>query len=71
MYEKYDQIHPMQEWRYDLKVRYVPRDLNDLYERDRVTFYYYYDQVRIVVCRVKSGLIEIFNILNRPHDFIR
>lgn len=35
----------MQEWRYDLKVRYVPQDLNDLYEKDKCTFYFYYDQV--------------------------
>lgn len=36
----------MQEWRYELKVRYVPENLNDLHEKDKVTFYYYYDQVR-------------------------
>ncbi|XP_065222614.1 focal adhesion kinase 1-like isoform X2 [Planococcus citri] len=46
VYEKYDQIYPMQEWRYDLKVRYVPQDLNDLYEKDKCTFYFYYDQIR-------------------------
>ena len=34
------------EWRYELRVRYLPTDLQDLYEKDKVTFYYYYDQVK-------------------------
>ena len=34
-----------EEWRYELRVRYIPTDLQDLYEKDKVTFYYYYDQV--------------------------
>ena len=33
------------EWRYELRVRYTPTNLQDLYENDKVTFYYYYDQV--------------------------
>ncbi|XP_014476584.1 PREDICTED: focal adhesion kinase 1 isoform X5 [Dinoponera quadriceps] len=44
--EKYEQKHPHCEWRYELRVRYLPQNLNDLYEKDKVTFYYYYDQVR-------------------------
>ncbi|KAK0089497.1 hypothetical protein PV325_007060 [Microctonus aethiopoides] len=44
--EKYEKKHPHSEWRYELRVRYLPQNLNDLYEKDRVTFYYYYDQVR-------------------------
>lgn len=34
------------EWRHELRVRYIPTDLHQLFERDKVTFYYYYDQVR-------------------------
>ncbi|KAK7791000.1 hypothetical protein R5R35_007897 [Gryllus longicercus] len=34
------------DWRYELRVRYLPGDLRDVYDKDRVTFYYYYDQVR-------------------------
>ena len=49
--DKYDQIHPMPEWRYELKVRYIPENLQDLYEKDKVTFYYYYDQVIVLVYR--------------------
>ncbi|XP_048506563.1 focal adhesion kinase 1 isoform X2 [Athalia rosae] len=44
--EKYERKHPHSEWRYELRVRYLPQNLNDLYEKDKVTFYYYYDQVR-------------------------
>ncbi|XP_078037265.1 protein tyrosine kinase 2 Fak isoform X3 [Augochlora pura] len=44
--EKYEKKHPNCEWRYELRVRYLPQNLNDLYEKDKVTFYYYYDQVR-------------------------
>lgn len=43
--EKYEKKHPHCEWRYELRVRYLPQNLNDLYEKDKVTFYYYYDQV--------------------------
>ncbi|XP_063217421.1 focal adhesion kinase 1 isoform X2 [Bacillus rossius redtenbacheri] len=44
--EKYERKHPHSEWRYELRVRYLPQNLAELYEKDRVTFYYYYDQVR-------------------------
>ncbi|XP_053980275.1 focal adhesion kinase 1 isoform X5 [Hylaeus volcanicus] len=44
--EKYEKRHPHCEWRYELRVRYLPQNLNDLYEKDKVTFFYYYDQVR-------------------------
>ena len=43
MHEKY--AGHEEEWRYELRVRYIPTDLQDLYEKDKVTFYYYYDQV--------------------------
>lgn len=46
--EKYERKHPHCEWRYELRVRYLPQNLNDLYEKDKVTFYYYYDQVTII-----------------------
>ncbi|XP_026668383.1 protein-tyrosine kinase 2-beta isoform X2 [Ceratina calcarata] len=44
--EKYEKKHPHSEWRYELRIRYLPHNLNDLYEKDKVTFFYYYDQVR-------------------------
>ena len=32
--------------RYQLRVRYFPKDLKELYTRDKVTFFYLYDQVQ-------------------------
>ncbi|XP_041980788.1 focal adhesion kinase 1 isoform X2 [Aricia agestis] len=37
---------PASEWRLELRVRYLPANLRDLADADRVTFHYYYDQVR-------------------------
>ncbi|XP_050552588.1 focal adhesion kinase 1 isoform X3 [Spodoptera frugiperda] len=37
---------PASEWRLELRVRYLPANLRDLCDADRVTFHYYYDQVR-------------------------
>nr|XP_031829304.1 focal adhesion kinase 1 isoform X1 [Nomia melanderi] len=44
--EKYEKKHPHSEWRYELRVRYLPQNMKDLYEKDKATFYYYYDQIR-------------------------
>jgi hypothetical protein len=44
VHEKYSRH---EEWRYELRVRYIPTDLTSLFEKDKVTFYYYYDQVSI------------------------
>ncbi|XP_018568543.1 focal adhesion kinase 1 isoform X2 [Anoplophora glabripennis] len=46
VHEKYLKKHPNSEWRYDLRVRYLPTSLKELHDRDKVTFHYYYDQVR-------------------------
>lgn len=46
VYEKYIKKHPSSEWRYELRIRYFPSSFQDLCEKDNVTFYFYYDQVR-------------------------
>jgi hypothetical protein len=43
--EKYLAKHPNSEWRYDLRIRYLPTSLQDLCDKDKVTFHYYHDQV--------------------------
>ncbi|XP_071744242.1 focal adhesion kinase 1 isoform X4 [Lepeophtheirus salmonis] len=35
------------DWVFELRIRYLPTDLSDLYDRDKITFSYYYDQVRL------------------------
>lgn len=44
--EKYLKKHPLSEWRFELKMRYFPESIQDLYERDKVTFFFFFDQVR-------------------------
>ncbi|XP_070195798.1 focal adhesion kinase 1-like isoform X3 [Littorina saxatilis] len=44
--QKYEAKHQPEELRYELRVRYLPRSFQELYSRDKVTFYYLYDQVR-------------------------
>lgn len=35
----------MSEWQYELRIRYHPLAISDVYDKDRVSFYYYYDQI--------------------------
>ncbi|XP_048256196.1 focal adhesion kinase 1-like isoform X4 [Haliotis rufescens] len=44
--QKYEARHLPEEWRYELRVRYLPKNIPELYSKDKVTFYYLYDQVR-------------------------
>ncbi|XP_068225529.1 focal adhesion kinase 1 isoform X3 [Palaemon carinicauda] len=43
--EKYPDYHA-DDWRFELRVRYVLSDLHQLYDKDRNTFLYYYEQVK-------------------------
>lgn len=63
VHEKYLKKHPNSEWRYDLRVRYLPTSLKELHDRDKVTFHYYYDQVS---GNVFTGTIssQCFNLKN-------
>ncbi|GIX74992.1 protein-tyrosine kinase 2-beta [Caerostris extrusa] len=36
--------YPIDEWRFELRVRFVPKDLRDMFEKDKVTFLYFYEQ---------------------------
>lgn len=46
--EKYPD-YQSEDWRFELRVRYVLSDLHQLYDKDRTTFCYYYEQVRIIL----------------------
>ncbi|XP_071837468.1 focal adhesion kinase 1-like isoform X4 [Apostichopus japonicus] len=43
---KYEAVYPALEWRYELRIRYLPKSYQELLERDKVTFFYLYDQIR-------------------------
>ncbi|KAJ0062337.1 hypothetical protein NL108_010494, partial [Boleophthalmus pectinirostris] len=44
--QRYEQHHLEAEWRYDLRIRYVPKDFMEKFKDDRTTMLYFYQQVR-------------------------
>lgn len=44
--DKYCKKLGVNDWRFEMRVRYLPSNLQELCEKDKVTFHYYYDQVR-------------------------
>lgn len=52
----------MSEWRFELRIRYSPDDMEDLYEKDRFTYFFFYDQVR------KFFSARYFNLLFRNEN---
>ncbi|KAI5638402.1 protein tyrosine kinase domain-containing protein [Phthorimaea operculella] len=49
---------PASEWRLELRVRYLPANLRAMCEADRVTFHYYYDQVRHDYLNANHPLVD-------------
>ncbi|KAL0969364.1 hypothetical protein UPYG_G00226110 [Umbra pygmaea] len=43
---QYEQQHLEAEWRYDLRIRYIPADFINKFKEDRTTLLYFYQQVR-------------------------
>ncbi|XP_022625587.1 protein-tyrosine kinase 2-beta-like [Seriola dumerili] len=44
--QRYEQQHLEAEWRYDLRIRYIPSDFMEKFKNDRTTMLYFYQQVR-------------------------
>uniref|UniRef100_A0A3Q1FYW8 non-specific protein-tyrosine kinase n=1 Tax=Acanthochromis polyacanthus TaxID=80966 RepID=A0A3Q1FYW8_9TELE len=44
--QRYEQQHLEAEWRYDLRIRYIPSDFMKEFQDDRTTMLYFYQQVR-------------------------
>nr|XP_015832385.1 protein tyrosine kinase 2 beta, b isoform X1 [Nothobranchius furzeri]XP_015832386.1 protein tyrosine kinase 2 beta, b isoform X1 [Nothobranchius furzeri] len=44
--QRYERLHVEAEWRYDLRIRYVPVNFLQKFKNDRSTFLYFYQQVR-------------------------
>lgn len=62
----------MSEWRFELRVRYSPDDLEDLYENDRFTYFFYYDQVkRFFICFFIGVISLLIKYDNVKHIFSR
>ncbi|XP_069786734.1 protein-tyrosine kinase 2-beta-like isoform X2 [Narcine bancroftii] len=43
---KYESLHHQAEWRYDLRIRFLPKDFMESFKQDRTTLLCYYQQVR-------------------------
>ncbi|XP_059088260.1 focal adhesion kinase 1-like isoform X3 [Tigriopus californicus] len=46
-------------WRFELLIRYLPSDLSDLYEKDKTSFHYYYDQVKAEYLSKKHDSLDL------------
>lgn len=44
--QKYEDREPNDEWRYELRLRFFPKNFKEFLDNEKVTFYYLYDQVR-------------------------
>uniref|UniRef100_W5MLW0 non-specific protein-tyrosine kinase n=1 Tax=Lepisosteus oculatus TaxID=7918 RepID=W5MLW0_LEPOC len=44
--EKYELNHPQEEWRYELRIRYLPKGFLNQFTDDKPTLNYFYQQVR-------------------------
>ncbi|XP_061608987.1 protein tyrosine kinase 2 beta, b isoform X4 [Phyllopteryx taeniolatus] len=44
--QRYESQHAAAEWRYDLRIRYIPVDFLERFQDDRSTLLYFYQQVR-------------------------
>ncbi|KAM9327998.1 protein-tyrosine kinase 2-beta-like [Pholidichthys leucotaenia] len=44
--QRYEEQHLEAEWRYDLRIRYIPSDFMEKFKDDRTTMLYFYQQVR-------------------------
>ncbi|KAM7375058.1 hypothetical protein PAMA_014239 [Pampus argenteus] len=44
--QRYEQLHLEAEWRYDLRIRYIPLDFIEKFKDDTTTMHYFYHQVR-------------------------
>ncbi|XP_061098691.1 protein-tyrosine kinase 2-beta-like isoform X2 [Conger conger] len=44
--QKYEKLHLEAEWRYDLRIRYIPDNFLEKFKEDRTTMLYFYQQVR-------------------------
>ncbi|XP_072305939.1 protein-tyrosine kinase 2-beta-like [Eucyclogobius newberryi] len=44
--QRYEQHHLEAEWRYDLRIRYIPKDFMEKFKDDQTTMLYLYQQVR-------------------------
>uniref|UniRef100_A0A8C5E8M7 non-specific protein-tyrosine kinase n=1 Tax=Gouania willdenowi TaxID=441366 RepID=A0A8C5E8M7_GOUWI len=73
--QRYENNHAEAEWRYDLRIRYVPVNFLEKFKDDRSTFLYFYQQVRsdymqYHASKVSDGLaMQLGSIIKFMHCF--
>ncbi|XP_051868619.1 protein-tyrosine kinase 2-beta isoform X2 [Pristis pectinata] len=55
---KYESLHHEAEWRYDLRIRFLPKDFMESFKQDRTTLLCYYQQVRSDYMQDTSGQVD-------------
>ncbi|XP_067882027.1 protein-tyrosine kinase 2-beta isoform X1 [Heterodontus francisci] len=55
---KYESLHHEAEWRYDLRIRFLPKDFMESFKQDRTTLLCYYQQVRSDYMLEVAGQVE-------------
>lgn len=43
---QHEALYPADQWKYQLRVRFFSKDYKELFKKDKVTFFYLYDQVK-------------------------
>lgn len=58
--------HSNSVWKAELRVRYIPKNLKELYESDRTTCHFYFDQVSSARARANcccARILAVYGIL--------
>uniref|UniRef100_UPI00398F62A2 protein-tyrosine kinase 2-beta-like isoform X2 n=1 Tax=Pristiophorus japonicus TaxID=55135 RepID=UPI00398F62A2 len=55
---KYESLHHEAEWRYDLRIRFLPKEFMESFKQDRTTLLCYYQQVRSDYMQEFAGQVE-------------
>ncbi|XP_038673421.1 protein-tyrosine kinase 2-beta isoform X2 [Scyliorhinus canicula] len=55
---KYERLHLEAEWRYDLRIRFLPKDVMKSFQEDRTTLLCYYQQVRSEYMEEIAGQVD-------------
>ncbi|XP_078413670.1 protein-tyrosine kinase 2-beta-like [Cetorhinus maximus] len=55
---KYESLHHEAEWRYDLRIRFLPKDIMNSFKQDRTTLLCYYQQVRSDYMQEVAGQVD-------------
>ncbi|XP_059898227.1 protein tyrosine kinase 2 beta, b [Gadus macrocephalus] len=56
--QRYESQHAEAEWRYDLRIRYIPVNFLEKFDQDRTTLFYFYRQVRTEYMEIHASKVS-------------